>query len=191
MKTTKRALSTLLALALVFGLALPAGAAAPIITELSPEWPVARIGEKMTLTVGVEQPEGAQGELEFQWYQIIDDDWVEIEGAVSNSLTVTATLGDIDSLPVIVREYVLVIYYDGGAIYQTVTVGFVPGLLDSFRFAFRLVDVFIDGTDPADMGFEIADTMLRFFIKAIFAPMLFLSALSFYFSGNALYYGRT
>lgn len=82
MKTTKRVLGILLALTLVFGIALTAMAEdisyAPVITQ-QPEEVYVRAGMSFTLSVEATVPEG--GTLSYQWYQ----NGNVIEGATGSS----------------------------------------------------------------------------------------------------------
>jgi hypothetical protein len=79
MKTTKRVLSVLLALALGVALVVSAGAIwilnapyAPIITLL-PQMPdIINVGDKLILEVEAELPEGVDGELSYAWYKHFD-----------------------------------------------------------------------------------------------------------------------
>ena len=109
MKTTKRVLGIVLALAMVLTLALPAGAAdtphpmAPVITK-EPALALS-LSQRMTeaetfITVGTpfsfsaveaELPDGVTGTLEYQWYQ----NSLPIVGANGPELTVSITLEDV------------------------------------------------------------------------------------------------
>ncbi|MDR3312914.1 MAG: hypothetical protein LBS96_00480 [Oscillospiraceae bacterium] len=76
MKTTKRILSALLCLALALALVIPAFAAgggetpqAPVITKQPLVRKMILTGDTLTLTVEAKLPEGAVGELQYQWYE--------------------------------------------------------------------------------------------------------------------------
>ena len=152
MKTTKRILGILLALALVFTLALPALAADPIITGVIPQNPIARTGKSITLTVEAELPEGDAGPLSYQWYQWVDGDWEEIAGATAKSLTVTATaeefipdfseLDSLDSLNFDVRgiakQYQVVVSCAEGETELDFDVVFILGFFDMYSTFFQI-----------------------------------------------------
>jgi len=74
MKTTKRLLSLLLALALGLALCVPAFAAdeadpyAPIITKQPIEYITVREGKKLVLEITAKLPDGIQGKLSYDWF---------------------------------------------------------------------------------------------------------------------------
>jgi hypothetical protein len=110
MKTTKRVLGIVLALALTLSLALPAGAVdtphpmAPVITkDLSTEISLLKCGEFRTLAVEAVLPNNAEGQLEYQWYMEISattafKETVLLEGETRPTLTVSLTLDDYKAL---------------------------------------------------------------------------------------------
>jgi len=110
MKTTKRVLGIVLALAIALTLAVPAAAAdtphpmAPIITQnLSTEGRPLKCGNQRTLAVEAVLPDGAEGQLEYQWYMQFSniparDEIVLLEGETGPALTVSLTLDDYKAL---------------------------------------------------------------------------------------------
>ena len=178
MKTMKRVLGILLALALVLTLALPAMAAEPVITDVSPERLVARTGESITLTV---EAEGAET---YQWYQWVDDDWEEIAGATAKSLTITANIEEFTELDDLFsglkKKYCVVVFGNGDQISADITVVFVPGFFDSFRGMFRYSENF---------AYQRGVNRLSFILGEIFLlPFLLFAVLTICLAGTLSYY---
>ena len=212
MKTTKRILGILLALALTLTLALPAAAADPIITGVSPQNPVARTGKNITLTVEAELPEGDAGPLSYQWYQWADGDWEEIAGATAKSLTVTATAADFvpanfdevfdtsdgfGSLETLlfglIKQYRVTVFCAGGQAAQDMPAAFRLGFFDSINIWFLLFDAMLldmmteDGLAD-DPYFETMGRFMGGFVKVLFGPFLLFIGIDIWFMGNILYY---
>ena len=150
MKTTKRILGILLALVLGLALFAPmAMAEGPSITGISPQSPAARTNKSITLTVEAQLPTGAAGPLTYQWYQWVDGDWQEIEGATAKTLTVTAAVEEfvVDDFNAcinhllygIIKEYRVVVFCDEGESSQDISATFFPGFIDGFRGFFQMV----------------------------------------------------
>jgi len=205
MKTTKRILSVFLTLALALTLALPALAAAPVITGITPARPVARTGKNLTLTVT------AQGEgLSYQWYQWIDDDWAIIPGATSGSLTVTATIeefvpafedgvfgaiagyfaGFTGLLIGLRKQYRVMVSCGEGETYREITAVFVPGLLDSCRGFYQLYEALALNLGPQLMGEDIIDNLIAVMTicKFFTYPLLWLMGAMLWPFGSMMYY---
>ncbi|MCL2494395.1 MAG: hypothetical protein FWE98_01895 [Oscillospiraceae bacterium] len=176
MKTTKRILSIALALALALSLALPGFAAEPVIKNITPERLVGRAGEDFTITVA------AQGAETYQWYQYLGR-WVEIEGATSNALTVTAVPeefrdGD-DVIKGLQKGYQVVITNDEGQTSRMIIVKFFLNPRDSFQSIFRIWDYSMGTVSPI-----IWDAF-----KLLFMPALLLGGIGFVFFSIVGYYG--
>ena len=176
MKTTKRILGIALALALALTLALPALAADPVITSITPERLVGRAGEDFTITVA------AQGAETYQWYQYIGR-WVEIGGASSNVLTVTAVPeefrdGD-DVIKGLQKGYQVVVSNDDGQASRMIIVKFFLNPRDSFRSIFRIWDYSMGTVSPV-----VWDAF-----KIMFYPVLVLGGVGFMFFSFIRYYG--
>jgi len=107
MKLTKQLLSVLLAMALAFGLLLPAAHAeesdaaaqdAPVITIVTQPKAFTKTltNKEVTLSVEAKIPEGVNGTLRYQWYQMDDDGVaVEMEGESSPELRLRLTFDDL------------------------------------------------------------------------------------------------
>jgi len=169
MKHTKTILSALLPLALVFALAVPAGASGanpPVITKNLPETVYRRTGESAVLKVGASLPEGAAGELRYQWYKwdqpyldLIDWDlvdwddpdfdfadffaqdyfnfeYVAIPGAASNTLTVSQA----DESEGYMKLSVTVSCDTGEVSAETIVI-YMPGFFDSMWNMYWMIPI--------------------------------------------------
>jgi len=173
MKTTKRITGIILALALALSLALPAFAADPIITGITPQNAKARTGQSITFTVEAQPPEGAEGPLAYQWYELVDGEWEAIEGATSKTLTVTGEIEDFVSgffssifnvLLGLKKEYRAVVSNGEGEALQEISAVFFPSFIDGSRsyllmtasvtvnFLSNIIDI-----DSFDLGMDWED----------------------------------
>ena len=120
MKTTKRALSVLLALALGLALFAPmaAGYSPPIFTKRMPMVTTAKAGKTITLTAEAKLPEDVDAELQYywstkDWNASRDAYWNVISGATEPTLTLCFSLEvNDDGIPNLYREYRLEASYD-------------------------------------------------------------------------------
>jgi len=191
MKTTKRVLAVLLALALGLALFAPMAAAAdPVITGVTPKNAVARIGQSITFTVEAQLPEGAEGPLTYQWYQQIGGEWQAIAGATTKSLTVTAKVEDyisamfdesgtyvsLNSLVLgLAKQYRVEVACGEGIAFQEVEATFSLGFIDSYRAIILLLDteitnLAIQGLD--DMYGTFFWDIAYGFIKVLLSPFV-------------------
>ena len=203
MKTTKRLLSVLLALALGLALFAPMAAATdPVITGITPQNQIARTGKKITLTVEAQLPAGAVGPLTYQWYQWSDGEWQAIEGAQAKSMTVTTAIdefvsADIDAsvrnlMSGITQYYQVVVSCGEGQTAQNVSVKFVPTFGDGFSGVIKCAQAYATANTSSDVNSPTWDQNLRYgtILAAIFAsPVLLYSGMMIWFFSGMTYYG--
>jgi len=195
MKTTKRVLAVLLALALGLALFAPmAMAADPVITGVTPQNPVARTGKSITLTVEAQPPQGAETPLAYQWYQWVDDDWQAIAGATTKNLAVTATLEEFitgysgmtldNMLFGLSKQYQVIVSCGEGQASQDASAVFFPGFFDNYSGTLQVIrELAMDLFGLSD----ISDSALNFASILVFPLMLFNAAMLWSFSSLAYY----
>jgi len=184
MKTIKRVLAVLLALAIAFALALPAMAQSPI--AITPLPPAARIGESITLTAHV--PEDFEGYQGYQWYQWVDGEWQKawggagFPGTAFTSLEVTAELEDFVSkdltaslnnlLSGLAKRYKVVVFHGGKESEQEIAVKFFPGYLDYCRGLYETTWAIVTGMFGSSMEPSALYSAIKA-AKGITAPLMF------------------
>ena len=132
-------------------------------------------------------PEGAEGPLEYQWYLVTYSGLEAIAGATTNTLTVTAAAEDIGrSRTFLTKNYSLAVICEEGTTYQNVNVTFVPGFIDSFRYAF----LFIRGGMDEDALKNSPGYRTGYAIGLVmFIPFILMFGAATYFNGVMTYYG--
>jgi len=194
MKTTKRVLAVLLALALGLALFAPVAMAAdPVITGITPQNAVARTGKSITFTVEAQPPEDAESPLTYQWYQLIDGEWQAIEGATSKSLTVTAAVdefisggpeADLANLYFgLIKQYRTVVTCGEGQSEQAVKAVFVLSFLDGYSGVIKFVRAGVP-----EVALSSPSIMLGInFGLIIVSPILFFTAIRIWFLSFMMY----
>jgi len=185
MKTTKRVLAILLVLTLGLALFAPMAAATdPIITGITPQNPVARTNQSITLTVDAQPPEDAEGPLSYQWYQWVDGEWQAIEGATAKSLNVTAKVEEFISEDIVAsiqslmngltKQYKLVVSCGEDLASQETSALFLPSFSDAKEGYFQVCTAaavnFVYGPDT---NFTLWLSGLRF-VKVFLFPITLL-----------------
>jgi len=122
MKTTKRVLAVLLALAMGLALFAPMAAAEEteatnLFTKRMPSAILTKRGKSITLTPEAKPPAGVDAELQYQWYTkdwnfSSTDEWYPVDGATEPTLTLCFTYsGDSYGAPNTAKPYCLRAYY--------------------------------------------------------------------------------
>jgi len=182
MKLAKQLLSALLAMLLAFGLFLPvhaeeveavaqeiAAQEAPVITiTKQPEaFTKTLTNKEITLSVEAKIPEGVEGTLRYQWYQIDEDGMdVELEGETSPVLRRHLAFDDTK------RTFSGKVYYDVGSLcyYAIATCDYLEdGQSKSVNVASEKAEVYVYFS-LYDYIFKMIPSSFQFFLGFFSAP---------------------